>query len=405
MKQNKTAVAITALAGTVLALSVWVSSQTVPLETDEQPTATEASVPAADGLKTDWLENDVASAAPAVSEPSTETSDGSATESAQLGEPSDVPQNEESSTDEPVRGTLGVLEETVSLTVVVTDVDGMPLENAGVLIGDLNGVTDQNGLFLASLPPQEAELMISLVGYVSHSEDVTLDGVAKKLVIQLEKADTIRKLLDSAELHPYRSNVPELNAYLDELYDELFEPNMDTYDKVKVCYDWLIEHMTYRNVSHQKPGYWNRAYQALESGKGTCYDYSVAFIAMMRHIGLDFYMLEGSTAASGGGMTGHYWPVVEIGGKYYIFDPQVEDSIAGRTHSKEITYQRFCLAEPNVKYYCSSRAHARCVESFGDYVNENGTFLDVSDTPLDEPAVDEPVLGDFNGSFGTVHGN
>lgn len=381
MNRNKAAVAVALLAGVVIGLSVWVSSRTEPLVSPA-----DTKVPAAESGVSTWEAQSL------VAKSSTDGfADRSVDLSAETVDVSSSTSSPVSEPEEPVFGTMGA-SDAIALTVVVTDAEGNPLKGASVSIGGQEGKTDENGLFLAELETCDTALHVASVGYVSYYDEVELTGVARKFTVALEAADTIRGLLDSAELRPYQTNVPELEQYLDNLFYALFEPGMDTYDRVKVCYDWLIEHTIYRNVSHWKPGYWERAYQALVTGRGTCYDYSVAFVAMMRHLGLECYLVEGSTAANRGGMTGHYWTIVQINGKTYIFDPQVEDSIAGRTSSKEITYLRFCLLEPNGKYVYSVRSRSRCMSLFDSYLQENGVFLDP--IPDDPAPVDDPQPGD-----------
>ena len=72
---------------------------------------------------------------------------------------------------------------------------------------------------------------------------------------------------------------------------------------------------------------------------GVCDDYTAAFVFMTRAIGLESYYQSGQTHKASGGYTGHAWCVMLIDGTQYVFDPQVEDNIAG---GGKISYQRFC---------------------------------------------------------------
>lgn len=262
-----------------------------------------------------------------------------------------------------------------TLKVRVTSTSGKVLKGAEVVIGDVSGRTDSDGCFSATVTDPDTSLLIVYSGYVSYYEDLLLTGSVLDTDVLLAPIDTTRRLLNSAELHPYRTDNEEFNRALDELLGKLFKPGMDTYDKVKACYDWEIAHMYYQRPSHKEQGHWACAYQALQDGYGTCNCYSLLFTAMMRYIGLNCYYVEGSTSASGGGYTGHFWTLVEIGGEFYIFDPQVEDAIAGRTSSKEVTYVRFCLKEPHAKYVYNVRSRSSCIKNFESYLQAHGKFL------------------------------
>ncbi|MGN1090689.1 MAG: transglutaminase domain-containing protein [Huintestinicola sp.] len=181
------------------------------------------------------------------------------------------------------------------------------------------------------------------------------DGKAGK------KASGIRAILDSEELSPdyfladgkdeYGLNSELFSMYFGSSFtekdaDKLIKKKLaeitkgkDTnYDKVKAVYDWII-----KNTSYDYGGYGNYlSCDCLINDKiGTCADYSFVFMAMMRYLGYDAKMVSGQTHTSNGGFTGHEWVEVTIGGTVYVFDPQVEDNIAGRNKGK-IQYLRFC---------------------------------------------------------------
>lgn len=286
-------------------------------------------------------------------------------------------QPEESSEEELIRDPLGKPEqdEPYKVTVIVKDIEGFTIEGAEVSIDDRIGETDEMGKFYIELDDAGFVLSVKSGAFVSYYEEVTLYDKNSVIEISLARADKIRRLLNSAVLHPYVSDHPELDAAVNALFDELFEPGMDTYDKVKACYDWLIENISYKRPYHESMGYWQCAYQVFRDGIGTCNCYSNAFAVMMRYIGLDCYVVEGSTTASGGGYTGHEWTTIKIGEDFYIFDPQVEDAIAGRNGGK-VNYLRFCLPEPHSKYRYSVCSRQFFVNKFDEYLLENGHYVE-----------------------------
>ena len=289
-----------------------------------------------------------------------------------------VPSEESSvpSVDEPIRNPLGDnREETPVLTVTVTDEDGYAIVGASVSVGELDGVTDSEGICSLAVVGESVTVWVKADGFVSYYEEFLAEELDGEMEIVLETADAIRKLLNSAKLRPYVFADPTLTESVDAILAEILTPGMDTYDKVKACYDWMVKNVSYKVPFHAGSGYWDCAYQVFRDKIGTCNCYSAAFAAMMRRIGLECYVLSGVTSASAGGMTGHIWTVIEIDGATYIFDPQVEDAIANRTSSKEIQYIRFGLPVPHFKYVCTGRSQERQMELFREFLDENGMFL------------------------------
>ena len=257
--------------------------------------------------------------------------------------------------------------------LVITDSRGDPIPEAYVTAGLISGMADEEGLFTFHTMEAAFPLHVVAEGYVPFYEELSpQDG--ETLTVVLEQGSALRELINEAPLRPYTFHNDELNKTVDALFAELFLPGMDTYDKVKACYDWLVKNTVYKRPGHTGSGHWDCALQAFQDNKGTCDCYSSAFAAMMRRIGLESYVVEGITSANSGGMTGHVWTVMVLDGKTYVFDPQVEDAIANRTSSKEIEYVRFGLPEPNGKYKYNGRSRARQMEKFDLFLEENGYF-------------------------------
>lgn len=172
------------------------------------------------------------------------------------------------------------------------------------------------------------------------------DGVFMQPVFSLpsNKGDVyyrgLRRVVDSIPLYPQETTGrPELDELLNQIFAQIITPDMDTHDKLKACYDYLIVHTDYAQNS-AFGGSYNRAYALLTEGVGVCDDYSAAFAVMARKIGVPMYTAMGSTHRSGGGFTGHAWCQLDWGGVTYIFDPQVEDNIA-KGRGGAIMYIRF----------------------------------------------------------------
>ena len=117
-------------------------------------------------------------------------------------------------------------------------------------------------------------------------------------------------ILNNAPLTPV-----ETSEYTKQILASITNADMTTYQKVKACYDWLIN--TYEFGDYD-PYF----------GIMVCDGYTYAFVSLTRAIGLNSYGRGGLTHKADGGYTPHAWAVIVIDGVEYVFDPQVEDNIA-----------------------------------------------------------------------------
>ena len=158
-------------------------------------------------------------------------------------------------------------------------------------------------------------------------------------------------LLNHAELTPTTTGIQQCDQIVSSTLAQITNGQMTTYDKVKACYDYLIATCSYghNQLSYNIPNgdFTNltklegpmRAFGMLRNHVGVCDDYTCAFTALVRAIGLNCYTIGGLTAKANGGMTGHAWCVINVGGTEYVFDPQIDDNIA---KGGPVGYYRFC---------------------------------------------------------------
>ena len=156
-------------------------------------------------------------------------------------------------------------------------------------------------------------------------------------------SDKVKALINSLELEPQTTGDDELDAMVTEILAEIITEEMDTYQQVKACYDYLLSNMNYSwssgryytNVAGSSVNALFTDYGritgygalALSTNKGQCNDYASGFILLTRALGIDSYLANGQTIASGGRYIRHYWVEMEIDGTRYIFDPQLEQSL------------------------------------------------------------------------------
>lgn len=155
------------------------------------------------------------------------------------------------------------------------------------------------------------------------------------------QASDAEYLLNNAELHPTLTGDAYCDYAVQQTLAAITYDGMSTYEKVKTCYDYLVNTCSYGdNVTRLQFPEDNgtaRAYGMLTGHVGACDDYSCAFAALTRAIGLNCYTVYGLTARASGGMTGHIWCVIAIDGVEYVFDPQIDDNIGANV------YYRFCM--------------------------------------------------------------
>ena len=157
--------------------------------------------------------------------------------------------------------------------------------------------------------------------------------------------------MNRASLHPQKTNDKELDDAVQKVFDRIFTPGMNTYDKVLACYNYIIHNAEYGrpkmvvtkedlNAYQKEQDAWIVLFskRILTNGQGVCDDYSALFLVMTRAIGLDCYYARGYTTNTKGETKDHVWDTITVGGVDYIFDPQVED----KQSANGIKYTFFC---------------------------------------------------------------
>lgn len=165
--------------------------------------------------------------------------------------------------------------------------------------------------------------------------------------MEVSAAGRLETLLNSAPLNPALSLSQPTNQVVEAVLSQITTADMTTYQKVKACYDYLINTCEYGGKmkvvdASDAAAFANIidmcAYDILCEHVGVCDDYTAAFVALTRAIGLESYSVGGQTSSSRGGYTPHAWAVVILEGQEYVFDPQIEDNIA---KGGAIRYYRF----------------------------------------------------------------
>lgn len=148
-------------------------------------------------------------------------------------------------------------------------------------------------------------------------------------------------LLNDEVLNPTESGYTELDNLL-EIYMKRFADEgyitegMSNYQTVRGIYLWFIERLVYNRGMNVDAGKYSSsdpqttpeevlwATDLFNTGQGCCYNYSSAFMYIMRYLGYDAHLVSGQVASYNGGTTPHCWVYINLAGEPYTFDPDVD---------------------------------------------------------------------------------
>lgn len=145
-----------------------------------------------------------------------------------------------------------------------------------------------------------------------------------------------KELLNNEPLNPKKSGYEELDNLTETLINEITNDSMTNYDKVLACYRWFVTGITYTGNMHTTPGRFSDsdaettpktvlwATDILNSKKGNCYNFAAGLVYIYRALGYDAHLVSGKTINVKGEFTEHCWCYVNLGGKAYCFDADVD---------------------------------------------------------------------------------
>lgn len=147
--------------------------------------------------------------------------------------------------------------------------------------------------------------------------------------------------VNSIGLSPLYTRYPSLDNKISGILGSIINNGMSNYDKLMAIYNYVQEKLYYnmpyldmnlmynlKTTYHYTDFDVNQiviADTALKDGYGVCDSYAALFMIMTRQAGFNSYVFGGQVKKSGGGTTGHAWVAINVGGTYYMFDPQIED--------------------------------------------------------------------------------
>lgn len=170
------------------------------------------------------------------------------------------------------------------------------------------------------------------------TEPVTEEPVTTEPVTEEPTTEYIStySLLMSEELKPRKSGYAELDVLIDNVFSEILTDDMNNYTKVWTSYLYLVDNVTYSRGMDANTGAYSAsspentpteilwATDLLNTKMGCCYNYSATFVFFLRALGYDAYIVSGNVPAYNGGVTPHCWVLVNLGGKQFTFDPDLD---------------------------------------------------------------------------------
>lgn len=147
----------------------------------------------------------------------------------------------------------------------------------------------------------------------------------------------IEAILNSSELKPMKTNYEPVDQLVDQIFAQILTDDMTPGQKLRACYEYLATQCTYGYDGYKAisvPDYLSVqdreivefSYCILKDRLGTCENFAAAFTVMTRRIGFETNFVYGEVGMSAGGYGGHYWADVNVSGKHYVFDSQVENN-------------------------------------------------------------------------------
>ena len=123
----------------------------------------------------------------------------------------------------------------------------------------------------------------------------------------------------------YTSGSADLDAYVAQTVDELWNGELTRLENLKILYDHVKNDFKYLKRNYYDSGEtgWdiNEALTIFETGKGNCYCYAGAFCYLARGIGYNARTWSGSLGTEN---QPHAWTEITIGEQIYICDPEIE---------------------------------------------------------------------------------
>ncbi len=151
------------------------------------------------------------------------------------------------------------------------------------------------------------------------------------------KYDNFNKVEISLIKNYSEEQIIELNNKVDNLYEDLYNPNKSKRDNIKIFHDYIIDHTKYdenRSKNGKTLYYSDIAYGSLIEGHALCGGYSDAMQLFLEKMGIKSYRVSSDK---------HIWNAVYLDNTWYHLDLTWDDPITN-TNSDYLSHDYFLIS-------------------------------------------------------------
>ncbi len=171
---------------------------------------------------------------------------------------------------------------------------------------------------------------ILLTGWQKIGSDEYYFSDSGKMSVGWTEIDGVRYLFDESTGKLDTEKTPRETPF-ETMCRQIVEKKVKKTDSVNTKLSKLFQYVTWnfsylRSYNFTGASGWHKtyAYNMLTTKRGNCYSYAAAFAYLAKKAtGLPVRVGWGGTPALGGGLTPHGWCEIQIGGVWYVFDPDL----------------------------------------------------------------------------------
>ncbi len=169
----------------------------------------------------------------------------------------------------------------------------------------------------------------------------TTSSANNKVSVYQPPRSTLRDMVNAQGLSPLYTRFPEVDNRVGGIVSSVAGGGKSNYDKLIGIYDYVKSHVSYQTsflnagtVDALVSQYHYTIYDAtqlayakysLDTGTGICWNYAALFTILARRVGFEAYVVTGHSPNQVGGRGDHAWTAIRMNGKFYFFDPQIEN--------------------------------------------------------------------------------
>ncbi len=128
-----------------------------------------------------------------------------------------------------------------------------------------------------------------------------------------------------------KEEIALLEKETDRILEELINPDLEEYDKIKTIHDYIVNNVKYdvvRNENEKSKYNSNTAYGVIIEGYGICNGYTDALAIFLTKLGYDNYKIATTPELISYSKSGHVWNAVNFEGNWLHIDLTWDDPVS-----------------------------------------------------------------------------